>query len=151
MTQHARKPAVAALLLTLAAGAAALAGTGQFRSGGGSKDLAALEKRIAGHPDAGTWAAYGDALRAAHRPGEAAEAYERSLALDPANRATKMNVALALAQAKRGDDFFAYVSRLTITDPKTAADLMNDPGVGPMHGDSRFRVAAELARAQAVD
>ena len=52
---------------------------------------------VAGRPDAETWDAYGDALRAAGRFAPAAEAYQRALALDPSRRTTKINIALALA------------------------------------------------------
>ena len=80
MTQHARKPAAAALLLTLALGLAALGATGRLAAEKPTSDLHALEKQIAGHPDAATWNAYGDALRAAGRSTTAAEAYRRALA-----------------------------------------------------------------------
>ena len=152
MAPHARKPSFAALVLTLAAGAAALAATGQFRRASGpGKDLATLEKQIAGHPDAATWNAYGDALRDAQRPAAAADAYQRALDLDPANRVTKINLALALAQSQNADAFFAYISRLTMTDAKLAADLFTRPELAPLHADPRFHIAADSAHAQAVD
>jgi predicted Zn-dependent protease len=152
MTQHARIPALTALFLTLAAGLSGLALAGQFRAPAGlSKNLAVLEKQIAGHPDAATWDAYGDALRAANRPAAAADAYQRALALDPARRLTRINAALALAQAGNADAFFAYVSRLTMTDAKLASDLLERPELSSLRGDHRFQIAADTAHAQAVD
>jgi tetratricopeptide (TPR) repeat protein len=152
MTQHARKPAIAALLLTLASGAAGLSALGALRAPAArSTDLATLERQIAGRPDAETWDAYGDALRAAGRFAPAAEAYQRALALDPSRRTTKINIALALAQAHNADGFFTYVSRLTMTDAKLASDLLERPELVPLHADARFTMAANTAHAQAVD
>jgi tetratricopeptide (TPR) repeat protein len=152
MTQHARKPALAALVLTLALGIAGLSATGALRSGTErSTDLATLERQIAGHPDADTWDAYGDALRAAGRYGQAADAYQRALKLDPARRATKINIGLALAQAKDADGFFQYVSRLTMTDAKVAVNLLEKSELAPLQGDPRFTMARTTAQGQAVD
>jgi predicted Zn-dependent protease len=152
MTQHARKPAVAALLLTLVLGVAGLGALGALRPPSAqSTDLATLERQIAGHPDAQTWDAYGNALRAAGRCGAAVEAYQRSLALDPSRQDTKISVALALAQGNDADGFFNYVSRLTMMDAKLASNLLERPELTPLHGDARFTTAQKDAHAQAVD
>jgi predicted Zn-dependent protease len=152
MTQHARKPALAALVLTLAVGIAGLSAAGALRSGNGRPgDLATLERQIAGHPDAATWDAYGDALRAAGRFAQAADAYQRSLALDPSRRGTKINTGIALAQANNPDAFFKYVSRLTITDAKVVVDLLGHTELAPVRSDPRFTMADTTARGQAVD
>jgi tetratricopeptide (TPR) repeat protein len=152
MTRHARKPALIVLLTAVALAAAGMAATGQFRAGHPPASLEELEKAIgSGSADAGTWNAYGDALRGVQRFGHAAAAYQRSLELDPDRPMARFNLALALGQAGDADKFFLYFAQVTANDPKQAVDLLERPELEGLHKDGRWAAAATNARAQAAD
>jgi len=140
------------MLLSGVLGVGILAGTGQFRG----SDVAAgsvgeLEKKIVGSKDGAVWAAYADQLRAAGRFSTAAKAYERAMEYAPELTDARVHRALALAEAKEADTFFAYFGRLSVMYPKLAADLLERPELGAMRTDARWEPAAASARAQAID
>jgi Tfp pilus assembly protein PilF len=156
MTRYSRKPAILALVLSLAAGITALAATGQFRAAGNAPDaIDSLERAIAsGKNDATTWSAYGTALQQQHRFSHAAAAYQRALDLQPDFQQVptlRFNTALCLGQSGDADKFFTYFTHLTATDPKQAVDILDRPEVSSLHADPRWSAAASTARAQAAD
>lgn len=152
MTRHPRIPAAVAMVLSGALGLGLLAGTGQFRpSDLASATLEDLEKQIVGSSDAALWEAYGDKLRAAGRFSTAAKAYDRALSLAPDLPGARTHRAVALAQANDADGFFAYFSKLSLTSPKLASDLLERPELAPLRQDARWSPAAASARAQAID
>jgi len=151
MTRHARIPAIVAMVLSGGLGVGILAGTGQFHAAGAAGSLAELEKKIVGSKDGTVWEAYADQLRATGRFSTAAKAYERALEYSPQLTNARVHRALALAQAKEADAFFAYFSRLSIMYPKQAADLLERPELAEMRNDARWAPAAASARAQAID
>jgi tetratricopeptide (TPR) repeat protein len=142
-----------ALILATVAAATLLYATGQFRSSESQTlSIADLEKIIgAGKAKAETWQAYGDALRNDKRFGNAAEAYQRSIEMDPDRPQARFNEALSLAQANAADKFFEFFAQLTAHDPKQAVDLLERPELAGMHRDGRWEQAASSARAQAAD
>ena len=84
MTQHARIPAIAAIVLTLLAGLGLLAATGQFhKTDLTHASLEELEKQALVSTDGRVWVAYGDKLRDLDRFASAAKAYQRALELQP--------------------------------------------------------------------
>jgi tetratricopeptide (TPR) repeat protein len=156
MTRYSRKPAILALVLSLAAGITALAATGQFRttvSAPGAIDT--LERAIAsGRNDAATWTAYATALQQQQQFTHAATAYQRALELHPDfEQVTQLrfNTALCLAQSGDANRFFTFFTHLTATDPKQAVDILDRPEVSSMRADGRWSAAASTARAQAAD
>jgi tetratricopeptide (TPR) repeat protein len=153
MTGHARKPAIWALVVGGLAATGLLAATGQFRSSDRAPvSLDELEKTIAsGKADAGTWQAYGDALREKKRFAHAAAAYQRSLEMDPDRPTARFSEALSLGQANTPDRFFEFYTQLTAHDPKQAVDLLERAELAPLHDDPRWESAAAAARGQAAD
>jgi tetratricopeptide (TPR) repeat protein len=157
MKQHARKPAIFAILLTAGLGLAALAAGGLLsRRTDAAASLQELELQIAaGKADAATWQHYGDALRDVKRFSHAAAAYRKALELEPDRREARVNAALVLGQAGDADGFFAMVQELTVNDPKLAVEVMDRPEAagpnGKMRADPRWEGAYRSAKAQAAD
>jgi tetratricopeptide (TPR) repeat protein len=157
MKQHARKPAIFAILLTAGLGLAALSGSGVLaRRGDAAGSMPQLELQIAaGKADAATWQHYGDALRDVKRYSHAAAAYRKALELEPDRREARVSAALVLGQAGDADGFFAMVQELSVSDPKLAVDVMDRPeSAGPegkLRKDGRWEGAYRNARAQAAD
>ena len=151
MTQHARIPAIAAIVLTALAGLGLFAATGQFRR----TDLAhapveELEKRAAGSTDGRVWLAYGDKLREMDQFASSVKAYQRALELQPDLTDARLRQVLSLGQSD-ANAFFDYVAKLSMSYPKVAVDLMDRPELRALHGDPRWEPAASGAQAQAVD
>jgi tetratricopeptide (TPR) repeat protein len=151
MTRHQRPPALAALLLSAAAGIAILAATGQFKTPDlQHESLASLEKQIVSTHDGHVWLAYADKLRDAGRADSAVKAYRRALDLEPDLPAARLNWGLTLA-ASNADAFFDYANHLAASYPKLAVNLLNRPELAPLHTDPRWDSALASAQAQAAD
>jgi tetratricopeptide (TPR) repeat protein len=151
MTRHKRIPALAALLLSAAAGLAILAATGQFKTPDlQHESLDSLEKQIVSTRDGRIWLAYGDKLREAGRPDSAAKAYQRALELQPDLTAARLDWGLALA-VFNADGFFDYANRLAADYPKLAVNLLERPELSPLHGDARWEPTFAAAQSQAAD
>jgi len=152
MTRHARIPAIVAMVLSGGLGLGILAGTGQFRANDAAgASVEELEKKIVGSRDGTVWEAYADQLLARGRFSMAAKAYERALEYAPELTDARAHRALALAEAKEADGFFAYFAKLSVMYPKLAADLLERPELAAMRSDVRWDPAAASARAQAID
>lgn len=131
-----------------------MAAAGVFRNDAAAQDLGSLERKIAGPggADAATWNAYGKALSAAGKPGDAADAFQKAIALDPSLADARLNAAIALAQAGDADAFFAYINRLTQVNAKLSDDLLlNRKEIARFRDDPRFAIAENTAHAQAQD
>lgn len=151
MTEHRRIPALAALLLSTAAGLAILAATGQFKTPNLQQEsLESLEKQIISTKDGRVWLAYGDKLRDAGKLDSAAKAYQRALELQPDLSAARLGRGLALASTD-ADAFFDYVNLLATHYPKLAVNLLERPEMTPLHADARWAPTYAAAQAQAAD
>ena len=151
MTQHARIPAIAAIVLTALAGLGLFAATGQFRKADlAHASLEVLEKQAVGSEDGRVWLAYGDKLRELNQFTNSAKAYQRALELQPDLTDARLKQGLSLGQDS-ADAFFDYVGRLSMSYPKVAVDLLDRPELRALHADPRWEPAVSGAQAQAVD
>ena len=151
MTQHARIPAIAAIILTALAGLGLLAATGQFhKTDLAHASLEELEKQALSSTDGRVWLAYGDKLCERDQFASSAKAYQRALELQPDLTDARLKQGLSLGQYN-ADAFFDYVARLSMSYPKVAVDLLDRPELRALHADARWEPAVSGAQAQAVD
>jgi tetratricopeptide (TPR) repeat protein len=156
--KHGRLAPAAVLLAALALAAVcvfARTGNGALPAGRGSgpgDDRDALERAIAsGHADVGVWTRYAACLRGLGRHGDAAQAYDLALKLDPANRDLQLQRAVTLAQAGQADLFYQYVYELSLTDPRIAFDILQRAESKPYLSEARFRRVYQDALGQYLD
>ena len=152
MRLYPRLPALVAMVLTAAIGLGLMAGTGQFRTTDLSHaTLAELEKQIVHTQDGKVWLAYGDKLLEEHRTDPAMKAFQRAAALQPDLVEARIKMGIAIGQGGNADAFFTYISRLCISYPKVAADLLERPELSSLHTHPKWDEAVVSAKAQAVD
>lgn len=150
--RYPRTPAVIVLLLASALGAGVMALSGTVTQGRSGVPLAELERAIAhSDADATAWYAYAGKLEELRQFDHAAQAYQRVLELEPYHRQAKLHAALVLAQLGDAERYLAYLSNLTIADPKLAADIFARPESQGYLSQPRFAALAREARSQAMD
>lgn len=146
-----RTPAAAVLLLAVLGGAYMLLG-GAVAPGQGDMQLSDLERAIArSDADASAWFAYAAKLQGLNHYDSAALAYQRVLELEPYHRQAKLQAAIVLAQLGDAPRFLAYLSDLTLADPKLADDIFRRPETQAYLAQPAFSAMAREARSQAMD
>lgn len=150
MMQYRRTPAVLVLVLATAGWAVVL--RGQSTRGGEIGELSALQ--IAAAAPAATaadWRNFAEALQAAGRFAESAQAYQKALEREPYNRQMKFDRAIALARTGDADAFFECMRDLSITEAKLAVEILDRAESQRYLSEDRFRVIAQEAASQARD
>jgi tetratricopeptide (TPR) repeat protein len=152
MIQRSRKPAVAVLLATFVAGAAYLHGTAAASRTADGPALAQLEVAIA-DPDATpeTWLLYAQLLQQAGRFPHAAAAYQRVLEADPFSHVANLQCAVVLALAGDADQFYGFMNKLLLVDPRLALDIFGRPEAQRYLSADRFQTLFAQARVQSMD
>ena len=156
MNRYPRKPAVVILSAALVVGLLYVAAWGRverlWKKQPGAQGVAALEKKIAGGDHtAATWYAYGEALSDAKQFEKAAAAFKEVLAIEPYKREAKFQCGLALAQAKDGNEFYAFQKELVYSEAKMAVELFERPEARRFLSEERFTALATEAKSQAMD
>jgi len=121
-------------------------------TGGADAALADLGRATAsGRAGAETWFACGRQLYEQKRFGQAAEAFQRALELEPYHREAIFGQALALAGNGDEKALRAFLGGLVVSDAKLAVNLFARPELAGVAGKPEFRSLAEEARNQASD
>jgi tetratricopeptide (TPR) repeat protein len=94
--------------------------TALLQLGRADQAIAALEPILA-QADAAAWTAYGRALDLASRFADAISAFERALALDPANQLALVSLGAVLAKLGRREELTARLEAAVAADPQTPA------------------------------
>lgn len=150
MIQRPRIPAIATLLLVLAAGTFFL--MGMRKSGVTDAQLAQLQHAVAA-PDAtpATWLRYADKLQESGQFPRAAIAYRRVLESDPYNKDARLQCALSLAKAGSADDTFSFLKATLLLDPRLTLNILGRPEVATFLAEARFQSLKKDAIAQSLD
>jgi tetratricopeptide (TPR) repeat protein len=153
MNRYYRLPSLVVLLMVFGAGALYMHRYGRASGNGGQgiEALEALIKKQKDHPVKETWLSYAEALSSAGQFDRAAQAYKKVLELDPPNRQAKFGCALALAEAKKSEDLYAYVKDMVFAEPKLAMDVLDRPELSEFMSDGKFQALQREAKAQAMD
>jgi len=152
MIQRSRKPAAAVLLATLVAGIVYVSATTTATPSTTSSVLAQLELAIA-DPDASaaTWLFYAQQLQQAGRGAHAIAAYQRVLEADPFSRTANLQCAMGLAQAGDANQFYEFMSKLLLLDPRLTQDIFSRPETQRYLSEDRFQSLGSQARVQSMD
>jgi tetratricopeptide (TPR) repeat protein len=98
------------------------------------------------HPEIGrAWFNLGYAKIQTRDPKEAAQAFERALALNYRKPTTMYNLACSFALAGQSDRAFAWLFRALDEGFDANGTLKHDSDLNSLHGDPRFRQAVEKA------
>ena len=151
MIQRPRIPAIATLLLVLAAGILFLMSLRKDASAADAQ-LAALQQAIT-QPDAPAeaWIRYADKLFALGQHARAAVAYKRVLEGDPYNKQVRLQCAMSLAALGKPDDFFTFLKATLLVDPRLTLNIMGRPEVSSYLAEARFQALQKEAVAQSLD
>ena len=160
MNHYPRKPALIVVVVALTLGVIYVSAWGRierlWKKQPADQSIEALKQRIdeglkKGNVPIATWQAYGEALADAKQYTAAAAAFQEVLAQDPAKREAKFGCGLALAQANKPDEFYAFLKDMVFGEPKLAVELFERPEAQKFMGEARFAALSKEAKNQAMD
>ena len=136
----------------MVAGSVFTYGTRAESRGTDGPTLAQLEVAVAdADASAATWLLYAQRLQQAGRLAHASAAYQRVLELDPFSRTANLQCAVVLAQTGDAEQFYGFMGKLLLLDPRLTQDILGRPESQPYLTADRFQALLSQARVQSMD